>query len=383
MHELTSRKRVIMALDHQEPDRVPWDCNFTVGAYTQLMDYLGLTIGEEIKPNLGTIVRPSRALMEELQVDLYYIHLAASKCTPPFEFGMENYTDEWGVTYRKVPNPTGFYYEIVDHPLASATIEDLDDFPWPDPFDSSRTAGLKEKCRDLYENTNFALVGKFSTPIFEQAFYLRGLEQWLIDLAIDPEFACALMDILTDIAIGLAESGLKACGNYIQIYRLAGDDQGHQQGTFLSPKMFRDLVKPRFKRLYHSVINALFERNPNCKLKTHSDGDVYPIISDYIELGLDVLNPVQPYVAEMDHSRLKKEFGSRLSFHGGMDIQRVLPFGTPDEVKAEAKKVIEILGQGGGYIMAPTHYVQADVPPENIIALRDAVMQFGRYPLIQ
>jgi uroporphyrinogen decarboxylase len=108
---------------------------------------------------------------------------------------------------------------------------------------------------------------------------------------------------------------------------------------------------------------------------------VYPLINDFIDIGLDVLNPVQPYVAEMDHERIKKEHGSSLSFHGGIDIQRVLPFGTPDEVKMEAKKTMEALGPGGGYILAPTHYVQADVPPENIIALRDAVLEYGRYPI--
>jgi uroporphyrinogen decarboxylase len=381
MREMSSRQRVVRTLEHCEPDRVPWDCNFTMSAYLKLMDYIGLKHEGELKPNWGTIIRPCKALMEELQVDLHYIHLSASENAPPFEYGVESYTDEWGVTYRKVHNPSGFYYEFSDHPLANATIRDLEDYPWPDPYEPSRIEGLEERCRDLYENTDFTLVGKFSTPIFEQAFYLRGYEQWLIDLATNPDFACALMDKLTDISIALAQSGLKVCGKYIQIYRVAGDDQGHQHGTILSPKMFRELVKPRFKRLYQSIKSTLQECNLPCKLKAHTDGDVYPIISDYIDMGLDVLNPVQPYVAEMDHARLKKEFGSLLSFHGGIDIQRVLPFGTSDEVKMEAKKTMEILGRGGGYILAPTHYVQADVPPENIIALRDAVLEHGRYPL--
>ncbi len=152
-------------------------------------------------------------------------------------------------------------------------------------------------------------------------------------------------------------------------------------GLLLSPRMFRKLIKPRFARLYRASKEMAHQFNPKCKLIAHTDGDVYPIIPDYIEMGLDMLNPVQPYVAEMDHERLKHEFGDRLSFHGGIDIQRALPFGTPEEVRAEAIKTMRALGKGGGYILAPTHYVQPDVPPENMVVLRDAVMEAGRYPL--
>lgn len=156
---------------------------------------------------------------------------------------------------------------------------------------------------------------------------------------------------------------------------------GQQGGTLLSPAMFRGIIKPRFARLYREAKRMLLECNPDGKIMAHTDGDVYPFIPDYIEMGLDVLNPVQPYVAEMEHGRLKRKFGDRLSFHGGIDLQRVLPFGTPDEVRQEAVKTMRALGVGGGYILAPTHYLLPDVPPENVIALRDAVMEEGVYPL--
>jgi len=190
-----------------------------------------------------------------------------------------------------------------------------------------------------------------------------------------------LMDKLTDIAIGMVQAALKACGQYIHILRLAGDDMGHQQGMLVSPEMFRLLIKPRFARLYHAAKALLHEHNPQGKMMAHTDGDVYPIIRDYIEMGLDILNPAQPYVAEMDHRRLKFEFGDRLSFHAGIDLQHVLPFGTPEEVRAEVVKTIQTLGPGGGYILAPTHYLTPDVPPGNVIALRDAVLAHGQYPL--
>jgi uroporphyrinogen decarboxylase len=295
---------------------------------------------------------------------------------------MDAYTDEWGVGYRKIETAAGLQYEMIYHPLAEASTADLENFPWPDPSDPALTAGLEDKARQLYESTGFALVGRFNNPIFEQAFALRGLEKLFTDLALNPDFAEALFDKLTDLAIAYIDVGLRACGKYLTILRLAGDDMGHQRGTLLSPKMFRRLIKPRFARLYREAKGRFLQYNPSGKLKAHTDGDVYPIIPDYIEMGLDILNPVQPYVAEMEHARLKREFGDRLSFHGGIDLQRVLPFGSPDEVKAEAILAMRNLGVGGGYILAPTHYLTPDVPPENVLALRDTVMLHGRYPLI-
>jgi uroporphyrinogen decarboxylase len=379
---MTSRERVVTALEHREPDRVPWDCNFSYGGYLRLQEYLGFVPEKEVKPSSSWLsVGIPLELMQELQVDLCYIGLSRPRNAPVFEYGMETYTDGWGVSYRKIDNPSGAHYEFANQVLDQATIADLADYPWPDPHNPELVDGLEEKARNLYECTDFALVGKFSNSIFEQAFFMRGFEQLLVDLAMDPEFAGALMDKLTDIAIASIEVGLKACGQYIQALRLAGDDMGHQSGTLVSPKMFRRLIRPRFERLYRSARTMLDDYNPAIKIMAHTDGDVYPIIPDYIEMGLDVLNPVQPYVAEMEHDKLKREFGDRLSFHAGIDIQNVLPFGSPEEVRQEAIKTIRALGPGGGYILAPTHYVQPDVPPENIIALRDAVLEFGRYPL--
>jgi uroporphyrinogen decarboxylase len=380
MAAMTSRQRVSMALAHREPDRVPFDCTFSYGGYNRLRAHLGY--GDPVKVSTPWLsVSAPFDFIQRFGIDLVYIGLGSWPDAPLFEYGMDTYTDVWGVTYRKIENPTGVHYELADHPLADATLDDLDDYPWPDPTHPALVEGLEEKARSLYENTELALIGKFSSSIFETAFMLRGLEQLFVDLARDPEFAGRLLDRLTDLAISFAEVGIEACGRYIQALRLAGDDMGHQQGTLLSPRMFRRLVKPRFARLYRASREMAHQFNPQCKLIAHTDGDVYPIIPDYIEMGLDMLNPVQPYVAEMDHERLKQEFGDRLSFHGGIDIQHVLPFGTSEEVRAEAIKTMRALGKGGGYILAPTHYVQPDVPPENVGALRDAVMEAGRYPL--
>jgi uroporphyrinogen decarboxylase len=383
MKEMTSRQRVVTALDHQEPDRVPFDCTFTYDAYREIEKALGFSHNPDLRTGSPALnVTPPVEFLREMNVDLYYLGLNSWKNAPVFEYGMETYEDIWGVGYKKIKSDTGLEYPSVIHPLSKATKKDLEKYPWPDPSSPELTAGLQERAAFMYEETNFALVGKFSTSIFEQAASLRGMEQLYLDFIQDPEFVGELFDRLTEIAIRLIETGLKASGQYLQILRLAGDDMGSQRGMLFSPAMFRRMIKPHFARLYSQAKSLFQDYNPQGKLMGHTDGDVYPIIPDYIEMGLDVLNPVQPYVAEMEHERLKREFGDRLSFHGGIDLQQVLPFGTPEEVKLEAINMMRKLGPCGGYILAPTHYLLPDVPPENIIALRDAVKRHGGYPLV-
>ena len=380
MVEMASRERVITTLNHKEPDRVPFDCSFVYEGYLRIKEYLGLTT-EVVPSSPWLAVSNPIELIDALNVDLCYIGLGKPKNAPVFDYGMDTYTDEWGATFRKLENKTGLSYEIFDPVLKDANIEDLEDYPWPDPYNPELTEGLEEKARDLFENTDLALIGKFSNSIFEQAFYLRGFQQMLMDVSLNPEFVDALMGRMVDIALARLEVGLKACGKYIQCVRFAGDDMGQQSGPLMSPKMFRRVIKPQFSRYYKAARAMIDEYNPEIKIIAHTDGDVYPIIPDYIEMGLDVLNPVQPYVAEMEQEKLKAEFGDSLAFHAAIDIQRVMPFGTPEEVRQEAVKTMQTLGAGGGYILAPTHYLQGDVPPENVIALRNAVLECGNYPL--
>jgi len=383
MTEMTSRERVITALEHKEPDRVPFDCNFVYEGYLRIKEYLGLKTQNEVYPSSPWLaVSNPIELLSELNIDLCYIGLGKAKNTPIFEYGMDHYIDEWGVKFRKVENPVGLHYDFYEPVFPEASVDEVEKYPWPDPYNPELTEGLEKKAQDLYETTDLALIGKFSNSIFEQAFYMRGFEQFLMDVAINPDFADALMGKLVEIALARLEVGLKACGKFIQCVRFAGDDMGQQTGMLMSPNMFRQVIKPQFSRYYKEARILIDQYNPDIKIMAHTDGDVYPIIPDYIEMGLDVLNPVQPYVAEMEHDKLKSEFGDRLSFHAAIDIQRVMPFGTPEEVTSEAIKTMLALGPGGGYILAPTHYLQADVPPENIIALRDAVLEHGNYPLV-
>jgi uroporphyrinogen decarboxylase len=382
MSEMSSRERVVTALQHEEPDRVPLDISFGYQAYDNLRRFLGFRSSGPLLPSGPDLtVRPPADFLQAMNIDLFYVGLAAGSNEPKFEYGSGEYSDEWQVRYERIEQPAGLMYEARGHPLRNATKEDLKYFPWPDPYDPARTEGLAERCGSLYEHTDFAIVGRFNTAIFEQALMLRGYEQFLIDLMTNLDFAHTLLDRLTEIAMGMLEVGVRTAGRYLQILRLAGDDMGHQSGTILSPSTFRAVIKPRFRRLYAHARSLLDRINPDVKIMAHTDGDVYAIIPDYIDMGLDVLNPVQPRVTNMDHPRLKREFGRRLSFHGGIDIQQLMPFGTVDEVKRQAKATMRALGVGGGYILAPTHYLLPDVPPENILALRDAVVIGGRYPL--
>ncbi len=289
MAEMTSRERVVTTLDHREPDRVPFDCTFGYEGYLRLAEYIGLKTKKEVVPGSAWLaVSNPIELLNELNIDMCYIGLGKTKDTPDFEYGMDLYTDDWGVKFRKVELPNGLMYDIYDHVLAGATITDLEEYPWPDPYNPDLVEGLEEKTRHLYENTGFALIGKFSNSIFEQAHYMRGFEQVLMDLSLEPDFVDVLLGKLVDIALARLEVGLKACGKYIQAVRFAGDDMGQQNGPIMSPPMFRNLIKPQFSRYYQQARKLIDQYNPKIKIIAHTDGDVYPIIPDYIEMGLDV-----------------------------------------------------------------------------------------------
>ena len=211
---------------------------------------------------------------------------------------------------------------------------------------------------------------------FEQIFLLRGLETWLIDLAVNPEFAHALMRKVSDLMLGGVLAMLERVGEYVDLL-VMGDDMGSQNAPLISPQMYRRMIKP-----YHAEVIAAIKGKTKAKIFYHSDGNVYPLLGDYVDIGVDVLNPVQISAADMgDTARLKREFGEKLSFCGAVDTHWVLPYGTPDDVRREVRRRIRDLAPGGGYICASVHCIQPDVPVENIIAMFEEAAVAGRYPL--
>lgn len=202
-----------------------------------------------------------------------------------------------------------------------------------------------------------------------------------MDMVINVDFARRLLDIIADIQIILDRRGIEAAGKYLSIFKLSGEDFGMQDRPLFSMKTWEELVRPVLTRRWQAARAACDEFAPHVKLMLHSDGAIRPFIPDIIECGVDILDPIQPHCEGMELYSLKCDFGDRLVFHGAIDTQKVLPFGTPEQVEAETIRCIDALGRGGGYILAPVHNVQADVPPENLIAMCEAVRAFGRYPL--
>jgi uroporphyrinogen decarboxylase len=352
-----------MALDHEEPDRCPMQISFTPEFASRLRAGLGLTDADVHNPHGGgnTYIL-ERTLDEDLLLtsvgwaNSYY-------ATESLSADGETYTDEWGVGWRNVPYRTqlgeGRYTEVVTHPLADDRA--IDSYQPPDP-DRPELYVEAEKAFEQYKD-EYWIVGVTVTTIFETAWALRGYEQMLVDFAVDPE----MVDRLFDIPFGYHLTAAKRLVEMGVDMIWTGDDVGTQNAMLISPKTWRRFLKPRMA----TFISTLKEINPEVKVAYHSDGMVAPIIPDLIEIGLDVLNPIQP--RSMDPAALKREFGENLCFWGSMDEQHTLPFGTPTDVANEVTTRLRTLGRDGGLIIGPTHHVQLDTPLENFWAMVDTV----------
>ena len=363
---------MIAVLGHELPDRVPVDLGSTAvssihqRANDALKTLLGIEANEPVHDVAQGIVVPDEQILQRFGVDCRRVVLrppsTAAAASP--SSNEDTYLDEWGVRRQRAE----LYWEIVGHPLADARVEDLRHYPWPDPHDPCRVAGLAEEARRLYEETDYALVADFvGGGIFEQALWMRGFERFLMDLITDEPLVIALLDTLLERYIEFYAVYLEAVGPYVQIVAV-GDDLGMQTGLLISPKLYRRLIKPRHKELYDFI-----HSRTEAKIMHHTCGSVFPIVQDLIDVGVDILNPIQTSARGMDPAALKREFGEQLVFHGGIDVQQILPFATPERVREEVKRIVATLGQGGGYILAPSHNIQADVPPENVLAMYEAI----------
>jgi uroporphyrinogen decarboxylase len=370
---MTSRERLLTALAHKEPDRVPRDLGGTVTGimatvYRELLAHLGLEEEVVINDLKQQLAAPSEAVLQRLGIDTRYIFPREPRSWTP-EIREEatgyEYTDVWGIEMR-LPKEHGHYYDMVRHPLAELKVEDLDRYDWPDMRDPGITDGLAEQARRLYEETEYALTTRVWGSMFERAWYLRGLERFFMDLVTDERFAHALLDKLLELNMAFFDGYLKAVGPYVQVV-LCGDDLGSQRGPLISPVLYRKYIKPRQRELFRFV-----RERTKAYLFLHTCGSVYEFIPDLIEVGVQILNPIQVSAAEMDPKRLKDEFGQQLCFWGAVDTQYTLPFGTPHQVRSEVHHRIRELGRGGGYVLCAVHNIQTGVPPENIVAMYEA-----------
>ncbi len=379
---MNSRERVLAALEHEEPDRIPLDLGscFVSGiaknAYLNLMNHLGKQVGKvEFYDTVQQVVTVDEELLRELNVDVRGLIPNITRKNPITEksHNSESFTDEWGVTWE-MPE-SSLYFNLVESPLSGdITEEDIDNFPWPDPADPRLFEGLEEKAREFYDNGYAVILESICAGIFEMSCRSRGTQYFLMDLALNPELACKLMDKFVDIKIRFYEAAAERLGQYIQFIR-EGDDVAGQESLMMSADMYRKLLKPRHEKIFKAQ-KEIFPQP--FYIFFHSDGQVYDLLPDFIEIGMDILNPVQITGKGLDE--IKREFGNDIVFWGGgCDTQKVLPFGTPEEVKSDVKQRIEHLSPGGGFIFCTVHNIQADVAPENIMAMYETLRTYGSY----
>ena len=379
---MNSRERLLTALNHQEPDRIPFDLGSTqvtgihVIAYQRLREYLGLPL---VAPTICDAVQglalPDEDVIEKLGVDVRGLFPLSSHNwnVDAIDRGDHwEYHDEWGLTQHK-PKPDGLYFSVVKSPLdrPGLTVDEVCAYAWPDTGDPQRSAGLRELATAYRVQGRAVMIKGVLAGIFEMSQRVRGMQNLMIDLASNETLACAFLDKMVELKIKFWEMALPPLGELVDVISEA-DDYGTQTSQLISPRMFRKIFKPRLQTLFARI----HQLAPNAKLFFHSDGSIRPILPDLIEIGIDILNPIHITAMGMEPSALKRDFGQDVVFWGGgVETQSVLPFGTPSEVKDNVHRNIEALAPGGGYVFNTIHNIQADVPPQNIVAMVEALRE--------
>jgi len=351
------------ALQHQEADRCPMQISFTPEFAARLEADLEIKGQGLHNPHGGGNTYELERLLDQDML-LTSVGWVNGYYQEGYQ-DMESYQDEWGVTWKTVEYKTRFgkgkYTEPFGPPLADDCA--LKTYSAPDPERPELYAEASRVVRDFKDE--YWIVGVTPTTIFETAWALRGLKKLLMDMVLDPEKAEIVLEIPFRYHMKVAQNLVKLGVDMIWL----GDDVGGQRNMLMSPKTWRRYFKPRMAEL----IDTLRAINPGIKIAYHTDGVIYPIIPELIEIGVDILNPIQP--AAMDPLKLKHEYGDRLCFWGSMDIQQTLPFGTPEDVKQEVLTRLMTIGRGGGLILGPTHNIQLDTPLENFWAMADTIRQ--------
>jgi uroporphyrinogen decarboxylase len=384
---MTPRERVLAAINFEEPDRVPIVIGASNATGIKMKPYRGIKHLAGIEapdqymydwPELGTAKVDEQTMLRlrsdvrgVLDLEPFDVR-ERNAARPPHS----NCYSSWGCGQMEV-TPGDWFPGI--HPLKDATtVEDLDAYTdWPDMDDPSRVAHVKEQAAKLAADDEYAIM---ATPWllfpFERAHAMQGMDVFLMNMAGNPDFAHALLQRIADYCKQLMGHFLEQLGDDVDIVKI-GDDVGIQAGLMISPKMYRKFLQP-----VHADLIGFIKARTKAKVMFHSCGDIATLIPDFIDIGVDILNPVQTSTGSIsDLPALKKQYGKNIVFCGAIDTHRVLPYGSVEDVRDEVKRVMGILGPGGGYLLGAVHTVMNDVPPENVLAMVDAVEEFGRYPL--
>lgn len=388
MKELSARERVLTTLNHEEPDRVPFDFSgshvsgITIGAYRKLRKFLGLPEDQpQWLDTVQQVVIPSDDILEKLEADtagLFPLTAHNWNVMEKLEDGGENwiYRDEWGCTHE-FPKERGHWFSMTGFPMSDGMLEmeRIEAHPWPNPADPARFVGLRERAEKLRSQEKAVLIKGLCAGLFEMSQRLRGMENALMDPAMTPDEADRLYGKLADLKIAYWEGALDEVGDLVDIV-VESDDYGTQESQLISVDQFRGSLKSHWSR----VIRAIKERAPHVKFFFHSCGNVRPFLPDFIEIGVDILNPVHITAKGMNPVELKRDFGREMVFWGGgVETQSVLPTGTPEQVREDVRRNVDALMPGGGFVFNTVHNIQSETPPENILAMWEALREFGVY----
>lgn len=352
---MDSRERIIAASARRRPDRPATSLRCTPEAWVNLQQFLGVD-----SPN---------AVLDALDIDIRWIPLPfcgpEERSTIPLE---SEGTDFWGCRFRKIQNEFNTYFEFDYHPLKSArSVEEMESHSWPslEWWDYSAIPDFIERANQKDRRANMIFAG----GAFETPWYLRSFESFMVDLYQNPAMVNAICKRVQEYYLQRALRALEAGKGRIDIVG-SGGDIGGERGLLIHPDVWCEQIKP-----YTAKLITTF-KEMGLKTFYHSCGSLVPVIDHLIEVGLDILDPIQVTAAGMTPEELFPAFGDRLCFHGAIDEVNLLPHATASEVHRETKRIIDILGRNGGYIVAPSHAVQGDTPPENVVAIFDAVKDY-------
>lgn len=373
---MTHRERVLMALDHKEPDRAPVDLggyptatSINVRAYEKLLAWFSLQKELHVGSTYYFTAEVDEEILDRLDVDTIFLN--PSRPLSAFAEPKE-YVDPFQTKWILMDDHTYAPVEGVFRNLETPSVDDLRRFQWPTPeklqFPPST---VLDKAREISARSDRARVFSVGGTIVTWAQNMRGTENWALDLYANPEFSNALHEKLAEIWIATGDYVLDVVGEYCDIVMFA-DDLGTQNQPWMSPQMFKERIKPLYKKMIES-----FKRKTKAKVGMHTCGSVYGLIDDLIEAGIDILNPIQTKAKNMEPEKLKKKAGDHLVFWGGIDTQATLPNGTVEDVKDAVRKTIASLGRGGGYILSADHNILKDVPMENLVAMYETATKPG------
>ncbi|MBS3769988.1 MAG: hypothetical protein KGY69_07015 [Bacteroidales bacterium] len=387
MKQYTPYERVVTALTHKEPDRIPFDLGGTmvtginIKALQKLKKHLGLKEPAQVKDPITQMAYTGEDVIDYLKVDVKNVGPKVPEGSQLKDLGTADgyhyIEDEWGMQWR-MPLENDLYYDVYKHPLAHVqTVQDVENYPWPDALDPVRYEDLKKEADSIvYDEKKAYVMGRMSSGMWEHAMWMTGYEKFLTDMYLNPSVVQAIMEKILEVKMQYWKRALEAVGENILVASCA-DDLGTQSSLLVDLALYKELIWPYHKRLFEFI-------KKQAKSKTyiffHNDGAIMETIPLLIEAGVDILNPFQVNCTGMDTQKFKKEYGRELTIWGGScDTQFVMPYGTPREVRDETKRRIEDLAPGGGFIFAPIHVIQGGVPTENIMAWWETLQEYGKY----